>query len=443
MANMRITAWFASLLLILGGAVLAQPDVPPLPADVDLSQPLTLEACVQVALAANPQLAVAGEQVRQARNSVTQARAQGLPQLSAIGQVSASGGRPFGAGSGLSSTPSTTSQVGVRLYESFFESGRAQQIRATEAQVAGQRHALMDTRRSLILAVAQDYYVALAAQELVGVADRAVQASTQHLEAAEARIAAGATAPADRYPFDVELQQAVVSLIQARNQARVTLNFLKQTMGLPAESPLQLADQLSRPPLPGDLETLRHQAYLQRPDILRQKALVEAARLQREVARLQQGPLISVSASNSLGFTNGRGGDGWEGQIGVSLPLFDSGASRAAADSADAALRIATENLRQIELAASREVENSYLDVMASHAQIDAAQTALRAAQVNAEAAQERYQAGVGTVLDVTDAEQRLRRAESDLVAAFYNYNTSLIALQAAVGVPEIPAATS
>ena len=437
MPNLKI-AWIAGLLLALGSAAWAQPTPPTLPAGVGLTQPLSLEACVAVALAASPQLAVAGQQVRSAQASVTTARAQGLPQLFANGQVSTSGGDQTGSTLGGSRGARTSSQLGLSLSESFYQSGRSQRIRATEAQAAGSRHGLTDTRRTLILAVATDYYTALAAQSLAQVAERAVEASTQHLAAAQARIAAGVAAPADRYPFDVELQSAVVASIAARNRVRTTLNVLKGTMGLAAETPLQLSDSLGRPALPTDLEVLRQQAYLQRPDVLRAQSQVDAARLSREVARLQEGPVLNVTASDDYGLTDGNLGNGWQGQVAVSLPIFDGGASRAATDSADAAWRIAQENLRQTELGVSQDVENNYLDASTAYAEIDAAQTALKAAQVNAAAAQERYTAGVATVIDVTDAEQKLRQAETDLITALYTYNTSLIALQAAVGVPQL-----
>lgn len=425
--------------LIWAVAAGAQPVVPTLPAGMDLSQPLTLAQCAEVALAASPALAIAGQQVRQAQAGVTQARAQALPQVSLSAGVTASGGAL--PGSTASGTPSTNGEAAVTFSQIFYQTGLQEDIRAAEASATGERHGLTDTRRSLLLKVAQDYYAALAAQGRAQVADRAVVASAQHLEAAKARIAAGSAAAADRYPFDVELQQAVVAQIQARNAVRTSLNLLKQTMGLPAEASLQLAESLGRPELPGSLEQLRQAAYAGRPDLLQQRAAVEAARLQRQVARMQQGPVLTVSGSDTEAAARGTTGNGWEARAGVSLPIFDAGASRAATDRADAALKIAEQSLRQLELAVSQEVENSYLSASAAAAQIEAAQIARQAAQVSADAAQERYQAGVGTVIDVTDAQQRLTSAETELVNALYSYNTSLIELQAAVGVPQIPAA--
>jgi outer membrane protein TolC len=435
----KIMLWMAGLSLALASLAAAQPVTPPLPAGVDLSKPLSLAQCVEIALAANPGLAIAGQEVRQAQASVTEERATVLPQLLFSGDVASSGGHTLGATAAFTGTGAQTNgEAALTLSELFYESGRGQQISATEATAASSRWNVTDTRRTLILTVAQNYYLTLAAVGLATVADDAVAASSKDLDAALARIDAGTAAKSDRYPFDVELQQAVEAQIQAHNTVQTSLNGLKQVMGLPAEMTLQLADSLGRPPLPTSADNLRTLAYQQRPDLLREEAAVDSARLAREVARIQRGPVLNVAGSDTYGSAAGTTGDGWQGQVGVTVPIFDANATRAAYDNADAALRIAQENLRQTQLQVSQDVQNGYLNAVTANAQIDAAATALTAAQVSFAAAQEQYTDGVGTVIDVTDAEQKLRQAESDLVNARYTYSASLITLQAAVGVPPI-----
>jgi outer membrane protein len=441
MPHLRTLILCAALCLALAGAAAAQPVTPPLPAGVDLTKPLSLADCVRIALAANPGFSIAGQQVRQAQAGVTQIRSTVLPQLGLTGNVTSSGGsNPAGSTLGGigGSGAYTNGQAALTLSELFYQSGRSEQISAAEATASGSRWNLTDTRRTLYLDVAQNYYTALAAVGLSTVADNAVAASAADLEAAMARISAGVAAQSDRYPFDVTLQQAVEAQIQARNTVRTSLNGLKLTMGLPAETQIQVTEINERPPLPTSVDDLRALAYRQRPDMLRQEAAVESARLARQVARIQQGPVFSVAGSDTLAAANDTVGDGWQGQVAVTVPIFDSGASRSVFDNADAAWRIANEDLRQTQLQVSQDVENGYLNASTANAQIDAAATALKSAQVSFAAAQERYKAGVGTVIDVTDAEQKLRQAESDLVNARYTYNISLVALQAAVGVPQI-----
>jgi TolC family type I secretion outer membrane protein len=417
--------------------------MPALPAGTDLSKPQSLTDCARLALALNPSLAVAGKQVTQASASVVQARAALLPSLSLGADLAASqsltpsGGGATGGGF-TGGGRSTNRDVSLTLNQTFFRSGLIQQIAAARASALAARWGFHDARRTLLLNVAQGYYAVLAATALADVAHQSVKAATVHLDAANTRIQAGTAAKSDRYPFEVQLQQALVQAISAENQITLSLNNLKEIMGLPATVSLRLAESLGRPAPPDNLDELRAQAMQNRPDVAQRRAQVEASRQQAQAAEIQRGPVLTASGSDDYGSHTNAQGNAWQVQVGVSLPIFDAGATRAAADSARAGLDIARENLRQTELGASAEVENNFATALQANQQIDVAQAATNAAQISLQAAEEKYAAGLGTVLDVTDAELKLRQAQSDEVQARYNYNTALAALRASVGQPAV-----
>ncbi len=409
-----------------------------LPAGCDLNTPLTLLACARLALALNPALAVADRRVAQANASATQARAALLPNLSLGAGLSASRALRS-AGTSTTSTTSTTTRnttrdLSLQLNQTFYESGLPQQIAAAQASARAALWGFNDSRRTLLLDVAQSYFNALAAMALADVTHQAVEASTLHLDAANARIEAGTAAKSDRYPFEVELQQALVQAISAENQITLSMNALKGVLGLPATAPLKLAEALGQPSPPKKAEGLLAQAMEERPDVAQRREQVEAALQLVRVAQIRRGPVVTASGSDNYGFHTKVDGNAWQVQLGVSLPIFDAGATKAAADSARAALQIAEQNLRQTQLAVSAEVENSFATALQANKQIDVTQAALTAAQVNSQAARERYRAGLGTVIDVTDAELKLQQAQTDQVHALYSYNIALAALRASVG---------
>ena len=408
-----------------------------LPADIDLSKPLSLVDCARVALALNPGLAVSGQQVIQAKDVAIQARAVLLPNLSAGADVISAQALTSGAlgGSGLSTTGrSTDRDLSLQLNETFFQSGVPQQIAAARAALLAARWGFNDARRTLLLSVAQTYYNVLAAKALVAVDQQAVKDDTAHLDEANARIEAGTAAKSDRYPFDVQLQQDLVQAITAVNQATLSTNALKQILGLPASTQLTVAESLGRPPAPEKVEDMLAAAMEQRPDILQGKAQVEAAHQSTKAAEIKQGPVLTASGSDNYGMHTDLTGNAWQVEAAVSMPIFDAGVSRAAAESARAAEQIAREDLRQVELTASQDVENNFVSAVAANQEIDAAQTATAAAQQSLQAAEEKYKGGIGTVIDVTDAELRLEQARTSEVQARYNYNTALAALRASVG---------
>jgi outer membrane protein TolC len=410
-----------------------------LPADIDLSKPLSLVDCARVALVLNPGLAVAGQQVIQAKDTAIQAKAALLPNLTAGADVISSQNLTSGAiggtgGSFANSGRSTDRDLSLQLSETFFQSGVPQTIAAARASLLASRWGFNDARRTLLLQVAQSYYDVLAAVALVGVDQQAVKDDTAHLDEANARIEAGTAAKSDRYPFDVALQQALVQAISAVNQLTLSTNALKQILGLPASSPLQVAESLGRPPAPANVEDLLAAASQNRPDILQGKAQVEAARQTAKAADIQRGPILVANAADNYGIHTDLTGNSWQVEAGVSMPIFDAGVTRAAAESAGAAEKIAQADLRLVELEASQDVENNFATAVSANQQIDAAQAATNAAQLYLQAAEEKYKGGIGTTIDVTDAELTLEQARTSEVQARYNYNTALAALRAAVG---------
>jgi outer membrane protein TolC len=408
-----------------------------LPADVDLSKPLSLVDCARVALALNPGLAVSGQQVIQAKDVAILARAALLPNLSAGGDMIASHSLTTGSlsGGGLSGSGNSTDRdLSLQLNETFFQSGVLQQIAAARASLLASRWGFNDARRTLLLQVAQGYYNVLADIALVEVDQQTVKDDTAHLDEANARIEAGTGAKSDRYPFDVALQNALVAAISATNQETLSLNALKQVLGLPASSQLKVAESLGRPPAPTKVEEMLAAAEEKRPDILEGKAEVDAAHQTEKAAAIKQGPVLVASGSDNYGIHTDVTGNAWQVEAGVSMPIFDAGVTRADTESARAAEEIAQQNLRQVELGASQDVENNFATAVSANQQIDAAQTATAAAQLYLQAAEEKYKGGIGTTIDVTDAELTLEQARQSEVQARYNYNTALAALRASVG---------
>jgi outer membrane protein TolC len=383
----------------------------------------------------NPRIAEAG--IRSADAALMLARAALLPDLKADANLTEYRSLPT---SGALGGQFTTRTAELALTETFFQSGLRQQIEASRASARAARYGYDDTNRTLILTVAQSYYTALAAVGLAEVAMRAVADSQLHLDVVDAQISAGTSAKSDRYPFEVQLAQARLSAITAENTAKTSLTSLKNAIGLPSTGIIHVSQALGRPPKEGKLPDLIQEAYDQRPDAKQLNEQVKAAQQNLRVAEINAGPVLTVAGGANYGRYTGVTGDTWQISGGVSVPIFDSGRSKAAIDSARASLQTAQETLRSSQLNISAQVEANYLDMVAADAAIDAAESAYQSAKVSLAVAEEKYKAGLGTVIDVTDAETQFEQTDAAKVQAYYTYNTSLAALKASVGRPLVPA---
>jgi outer membrane protein len=435
---LRRALFTLSLITAVSAVLAAEPTPPPLPAGVDLSKPVTLSQCVALALAVNPQVTISQQGIVRSDAGTVQAQSAQLPAVDLNWSVTV--GKSLGASS-LGGGRSTQRTADVTLSQIFYQAGLRERIGIARAGARASRFAYQDTRRSVILNVVQSYYTVLAAQSLADVAGRSLASSEQHLTAAQTRIEAGTTAASDRYPFDVEVAQARLAVISADDQVKVSLVALKQAIGLPGDSPLTVSDSLARPAPPTGLDELLEAAYRDRPDVLEQQSQVDSAQLSVRIAQIARGPVLSASGSATEGRFTGTTGNTWSLQAGLTMPVFDGGYTRAGVDSARASLTSATEALRQVRLGVSSDVERSFIQATEANARIDVTEVAVKAAQTSLDAAQGKYQEGAAgtSVIDVTDAQLRLTQAESDRIKAYYDYNSALAALQAAIGQPAVP----
>ncbi|MCE5287165.1 MAG: TolC family protein, partial [Pelosinus sp.] len=125
----------------------------------------------------------------------------------------------------------------------------------------------------------------------------------------------------------------------------------------------------------------------------------------------------------------------WTIALSVSFNVFDNGLAKAKLSQAKHELTIAKEQSRQLEDGITLEVSQAYLNVQEAAERIKNNQVAVNKAKRDYEMAGERYDAGIGTNLDVMDAEVAMTQAKINYVQAIYDYNNSRAQLDKAMGI--------
>jgi outer membrane protein len=219
---------------------------------------------------------------------------------------------------------------------------------------------------------------------------------------------------------------------------------LKNVLGVEADAPVQpagLAAPGQLPPLPAgiaaaSLDESLQTAYADRPDLLRQQALVQSNLSALRAAQKRAG--LSISADYVLDYqaTNDVGTRGTNSQFLVtgSYPLFDAGSARGAIRIAQGQVDVSRNALLSTRQQVRLDVEQALSTRNESLAATRLAQAAVTAAQVNYDAAIESRRAGVGTVLDITTAQATLTQAQNQYVSAVYNFYIADAQLLRAVG---------
>lgn len=325
------------------------------------------------------------------------------------------------------------------VYLLFDFGARAAGIDAQRWQLVA---SLLNNNRTLqdtIAEVEAAYYAVLAATGQVVVHTQLEAALRASLDAVEVRLRGGLASRADQLRAQAALAEARLSRQAAERDRAKAEAALKQAAGI-AQTQVLVLDWETAPPeapeAPGLLAELLAEAERKRPDVQALQAAAAGARADAERARAARWPSLSLSANTGRTFfleDDRSPSTTYSVGVNLALPLFDGGrlAAEARAAERDAGrLQAEAETRRSL---VARTVAEAYHDVRHAQAQRDGVALQHAAADESARAAEARYAAGVGSLLELLTAQADLARArqaraqsDSDWLAALSRLNHAL-----------------
>lgn len=283
------------------------------------------------------------------------------------------------------------------------------------------------------------YFNMLNATNMKALRQESVDRLQAHLDNVIAQYNVGIVARADVLRSEVELANAQQNYITASNQYDVAEATLNNIIGTPLGTTLLLKDRLQYEPYENDMAYCLAYSEQHRPELKQAEYAVDSAEAALVVARSGHMPKVYANASNNWG---GNGSDwpgdddeNWSVGVTASMNVFDSGVTWSKIHAAQENLAKAKESQRQIKDNVELEVRTDYLNLREAEKRIATTQVAVASAEEDYHIAVVRYQAGVGTNIDVMDAQEALTQAKTNYYQALYNYNTSKAALNTSMGV--------
>ena len=283
------------------------------------------------------------------------------------------------------------------------------------------------------------YFNMLNATNMKALRQESVDRLQAHLDNVIAQYNVGIVARADVLRSEVELANAQQNYITASNEYDVAEATLNNIIGTPLGTTLLLKDRLQYEPYENDMAYCLAYSEQHRPELKQAEYAIDSAEAALVVARSGHMPKVYANASNNWG---GNGSDwpgdddeNWSVGVTASMNVFDSGVTWSKIHAAQENLAKAKESQRQIKDAVELEVRTDYLNMREAEKRISTTQVAVASAEEDYHIAVVRYQAGVGTNIDVMDAQEALTQAKTNYYQALYNYNTSKAALNTSMGV--------
>jgi outer membrane protein len=416
--------------------------VPPKPAlhsDSTLGDPcsnpmpltaLNLADVVNLALCNNPQTRVAWANSRVQAAQVGVSKAGYLPNAA----LNASATR------NLSGSPAAANQrnVGVTLSYLLYDFGsRAANLENARQLLAAVIATQDNTVQTIFLAAIQAFYQAQATYAALDAALESERAAKESFAAAEARYNAGSATSADKLQAQTAYSQATLNRITTEGNQKNAQGALANMLGLDANRSVALvtANTMAVPDnFEGDVNALIEQARQHRPDLQAAAAQVKAAEASVDAARAAGRPSLSLTASsnriNSGDITTQNSLIG----INLSVPIFSGYSTTYRVRAAEATVDVKNSQLEQLRLQVALDVWTAYQNLTTATQSLRTTADLLSSAEQSERVVLGRYRAGVGSILDVLNAQSALASARQQRIQSTFNWNINRAVLAETMG---------
>lgn len=426
--------WRAMMFLLTPLCSLGQAQSPP--------HPLSLAEAETIALKNNPQISIGRLRALAAQQYVREARAALMPNANlSLTAVDAKPGSRLTAGFLNNPTLYPRAAGGVSVTQLVTDFGRTTNlVSSSEYGAKSEDQNAAATRADILLVVDQAFYNSLETKALVTVAEETVHARQTLVDKIQALTNAKLKSEIDLSFSNVELARGKLLLLEAQNNYQTSLAALSAILGYPDEQNFQLVEETASVNEPdADVAPLIQQALQQRPEIKALQFEVESAQKFGNAEHDLLRP--TVNALGVVGQAPVRDDhiESWYGAVGVNIniPIFNGFLYNARAKAADLQTEADRQKLLDARNNVARDVRNAWQDSRRAFERLSVTRQLREQASLALDLAQARYNLGLGSIVEFTQAE--LQKTEADITDtdAKYQYRLTQIVLAFTIAAPK------
>ena len=404
------------------------------------AQTLTLKEAQQITLRNHPKLSEAELQALASKQVVTQARAGFLPNVmfNATAVDAFESNTRIAAGGLNNPSVYDRNAEGLAVTQLLTDFGRtAHLVNSSRLSSRAANANTEATRDELLLQVDVSFYSALKAQSVLDVARQTLQTRKVLLDQITALTTNKLRSELDLRFAEVTYEQGQLLVAQAQNDLDQAFISLETLLGDREKRSYRLIEEPMPAAKPVDPSGLVDTALSQRPDLARlrlerdaasQYALAQKALNYPTVSAIGAGGLIPVRDTSHFEDRYAAAG------VNLSLPIFDGGLNSAKHAEAELRSQAASENLRDAENTAIKDVRNASLNVNYAYERLDLTQKLFENASLAFDLAQARYTMGSSSIVEVSQSQLDKTSAEIANTSAKYDYEIQQAILNFEIG---------
>ena len=423
--------------LSLSGAAQA----PPAGTPAEPPARLTLHDAEALARQNNPQISVARLNALASQQATRETKSAYYPTLNAyLTAVAAHEGGRISAGGLNNPIIYDRAAGGVTANQLITDFGRTSNLVATStlhSQADDER--AMATTADILLAVDRSFYDALGTQAIRKVAEQTVAARQSVADQVGALAQSKLRSELDASFAEVDLAESKLLLLDAENSQKAALASLSAVLGYPDQKSFELVEEetaLAAPP--NDIELLIAEALARRPEVAALDLDARAAEKYHVAEKDLQLPNIrALGAAGGAPYRNDAISP-WYGAIGVNveIPLFNGFLFQARAAESGLRARASRERLADLKNTVARDVRTSWLDAGAAYERVGVERRLLDQANRALDLARSRYELGLSSIVELSQAQLQQTRAQLGDTDARYRYRVAEATLRYEVGGP-------
>ena len=398
----------------------------------DINGKLTLDDCIQIALANSPQAVAAQLNLQNAYVNLNLSKAEFLPTLTAGASQSYSNSKMDGS----SRTDHGSSDVYAQAQLSI--SGITDKVRNVKIQQGAVEQAQLNldsVKNDIIRTVKKNYYALLSAVRAVGIRTQSRDLYKDQYERAAEYFRLGLRPKVDVTTAEVNLNNEELSLIRAKNLVKTSSAQLANSMGVTTPKTLDIEDIAAFEKFEMPFDQAVKTAYANRPDVLSAQTDVRIGQIKLNQAKAAYFPTFSFSAGYSK-YGDDFSLDNEETKLlaSVEMPIFNAFKTYNGVRQAKISLENTVNSSRSLLNDVFLEVQSAYINMQEASESIPIAELNVEKAKENLDLARGRYNEGIGDIIELKDAEVSYTDAELSLLTARYDYASAVADLKQAMG---------
>jgi outer membrane protein len=401
-------------------------------------QRLTLMEAESIAVQNHPRIQAAAQLALAAAAQVKEVQSAYYPQASGAltGAKTETNSR---IAAGFLNSPSLFDKFaeGVSVSQLLTDFGRTHEFsKSSHFHAQAQQENVVATRADVLLRVNLFYFGVLKAQSVLRVAEETVKARQLVADQVSALAKSSLKSGLDVSFANVDLARAQLLLVQAQNDLQSSYAQLSDALGYSDQRTFQLVDE----PLPGsppaDVAPLIVEAFQNRPEIISQGLDVKSAQSYATAERDLWFPTISAAGVTGLvpyrqdTLSSRYAAAGFN----VNVPIFNGRLFNAEHTEATARSRAQEQFLRDLQNRIAQDVRTSWLNVISAYQRLSLTQQLLDQTTQAFDLAKGRYQLGLSSIIELSQAQLNLTEAQVEQVSAQYDYESQTANLNYQLG---------